>query len=79
MSVALLGILIYGLSIEKNLMKIVVLVGLLNYPSMLIFSSLFDEISGLVVLSIEAASLSIMLILAHYIWQYTKLREVGNK
>lgn len=75
----MLGTIIYGLSVEKNLLKIVILVGLLNYPSMLVFSSIMDEVSGLVVLSIEAGSLSIILILSHYIWRYTRIRKVGGK
>ena len=75
----LLGLVVYGLSTEKNLLKIIILIGLLNYPSMLLFSSVLDEVSGLVVLSIEAVSLCVGLIIAHYVWRYMKIREVGGK
>ena len=54
-SVIILGILIYALSTEKNLLKIIILIGLLNYPSMLVFSSAGDEVSGLIVLSITVS------------------------
>jgi len=75
-STIILCLAIYCLAKKESVLKIIISIAFLNYPSIMMLANSGSESFAIFVLAVESCSLSIALLLARYVWRFLKAKKV---